>query len=166
MERGQNWKADADVCLRRGDSCAAAEVIGKILKKETQWKGRELAFAGRLIDIYEKERRMGEEHTVLDNVENLDEAVNRFVWVKLLFRRLEFGLPEEYWQELYLYCKEWKVSLTMLSSILQINIIQKEKTCKRLIVLYEKNEGKQSRQVRYLERFLQELDEVETYDDK
>ena len=54
----------------------------------------------------------------------------------------------------------------MLSSILQINIIQKEKTCKRLIVLYEKNEGKQSRQVRYLERFLQELDEVETYDDK
>ena len=79
MERGQNWKADADVCLRRGDSCAAAEVIGKILKKETQWKGRELAFAGRLIDIYEKERRMGEEHTVLQRVEGtVDDVIINF----------------------------------------------------------------------------------------
>ena len=122
MGREQNWKTDADVCLRRGDSSAAAEVIGEVLKKETQWRERELVFAGRLIGIYEEERRVGEEHTVLDNVENLDEAVERFVWVKLLFRRLEFGLKEKYWQELYCYCKERQVSVTMLSSILRINI--------------------------------------------
>lgn len=165
MEQGQDWKTDVNACFRRGDTVGAAKAMGEALKKETCWD-RELAFASRLIDIYEEEKHEREEHTVLDGAENVDKAVNLFVWTKLLLRRLEFGLPEKYWQELYSYCKERQISATMLSSILRANIICKELTCKRLIALYEKNEGKQSRQVIYFNGLLQEFGEVAKYDGK
>lgn len=164
-ERTQDWKAEVNACLQRGDNVAAAEAMREILKKETQWN-RELVFVKRITDIYEEERRAGEEHTVLDSARNVDEAANHFVWVKLLLRRLEFGLPKEHWQELYRYCKEQQVSMTMLYSLLRINIICKEETCRRLVALYEKNEGKQSACVHYFEGLLREFGEVGRQDGK
>lgn len=159
MEKAQEWKVDVDACLRRQDTAGAAKAMREALKKETRWN-RELAFANRLTGIYEEERRAGEAHTVLDDAGNLDEAVSHFVWVKLLLRRLEFGLAEEYWQEMYRYCEERQVSVTMLSSILKINIIHREETCKRLIALYKKNEGKQSGRVRDFHKLLREFGEA------
>lgn len=160
MEKARDWKADVDMYLRRQDTVAAAEAMGEALKKETRWEDREHAFAGRLLGIYEEERRAGEEHTVLDEAGNIDEAISHFVWVKLLLRRLEFGLPEEYWQEMYHYCEERQVSVTMLSSILKINVIHREETCKHLISLYEKNEGKQSGRARDFQGLLREFGEA------
>lgn len=165
MEKVQNWKADADACLRQGDISAAIEEMKKALEKEKAWE-REPAFVSRLIDIYWEERRAGETHTVFDGVKNVDEAVGHFVWTKLLLRRLEFGLPKEYWQELYGYCAERQVSATMLHSVLCVNIIQQEETCRRLISLYEENEGKQSERAHYFGRLLQELDEAGKQDDE
>lgn len=158
-EKTQDWKAEVNACLQRGDSAAAAEAMREVLKKETQWN-RELAFVKRITDIYEEERRAREEYTVLDSARNVDEAASHFVWVKLLLRRLEFGIPKEHWQELYCYCTKQLVSMTMLYSILRVNIIRKEETCRRLIALYEKNEGKQSAYVHYLGGLLRQFGEV------
>lgn len=165
MEKELDWKADADACLRRQDTVGAAEAMGEALEKETQWN-RELAFANRIISIYQEEVRAGEEHTVLNDAGNVDEAISHFVWVKLLLRRLEFGLPEEYWQEMYRYCEERRVSATMLSSILKINIIHEEETCRRLIALYEKNEGTQSERMRDFQGLLREFGEAGKQDGK
>lgn len=159
MEKVQNWKADADTCLRQGDISAAISRMKEALEIEEAWE-REFAFISRLIDIYGEERRAGETHTVFDGVKNVDEAVGHFVWTKLLLRRLEFGLPKEYRQELYSYCTKRQVSATMLHSVLCVNIIQQEETCRRLISLYEENEGKQSERARYFGRLLQEFDEA------
>lgn len=157
MEREQNWKADVDAYLRRKDSSAAAAALGKILKKETRRRTREAALASRLLGIYEEERRAGEKYTVLDGTAAVDEAVSRFTWVKLLLRRLEFDLPKEHWQELYRYCEEQHISVTMLASILRANITCREETCRRLAALYEKNEGEQPGRARYFDVLFREL---------
>lgn len=49
MEKGQDWKADVNACLRRRNTAAATEVMGEILKKETRWN-RELALK-ELVDL-------------------------------------------------------------------------------------------------------------------
>lgn len=165
MEMEAGHMAEADGFLMRGDTVAAAKAMGDAIKQETEWD-RELALIVRITEIYEEERRTGEAHTVLDGMETVDAAVRHFVWVKLLLRRLEFGLPKEHWQELYHYCKERQVSETMLSSILRTNIIRKEETFRRLIEMYEKNEGKRSKNALFFRGLLRELGGVEKQDGK
>lgn len=72
--------------------------------------------------------------------------------LRLLVRRLEFGLPRESWQELYERCAERQISETELVSIIKAHAFHPEDVCGKLVSLWKGNEGTRSESVQELWR--------------
>ncbi len=72
--------------------------------------------------------------------------------LRLLVRRLEFGLPRESWQELYERCARRQIPEAELFSIIKAHAFNPEDVCKKLISLWKEHEGTQSESVQELWR--------------
>lgn len=101
-----------------------------------------------LIGIFRRELEKNVSSTVFDVSLDANELVEHFIRVKLYLRRLEFGLPEQTWLEIYEYCRQMGVSDYMILYLLQNNIFYKEECCRNLSGLFAKMEGADSMRAR------------------
>ena len=97
-----------------------------------------------LLRAYHREVEKGVSPTVFDVFEDMDELTGHYIRLKYYMRRLEFGLPQEYWQEIYEYCMQTKVSDYLIFQILSNNIFYKEEMCRNLSTLFVLIEGADS----------------------
>lgn len=72
--------------------------------------------------------------------------------MRLLVRRLEFGLPRESWKELYEFCVKRQMPEDELFSIIKAHTFNPEDVCKKLISLWKEHEGTRSEPVQKLWR--------------
>lgn len=70
--------------------------------------------------------------------------------IRLLVRRLEFGLSRESWQELYEHCTKRQMPEAELFSIIKAHTFHPEDVCKKLISLWKEHEGTRSESVQEL----------------
>ena len=114
-----------------------------------------------LVKVFHIEVENNVEFTVFDYSVKLDELSEHYIRIKLLLRRIEFDLPLQEQEELFTYCCEKQVSVYLLSFILMTNIFHKAKVCRKLIQLFEKEEGKESQRAQYFRQILPDLEDEE-----
>ena len=94
-----------------------------------------------LIRVFRREVEKGISPTLFDVAQNPEELTAHFIRLKLYLRRVEFGLPEKYQDEMYDYCKKMGVSDYLILHFLQHNIFYKEEFCRSMSRLFAKKEG-------------------------
>ncbi len=97
-----------------------------------------------MIQVFCSEVKKEVSPTVLDLSQDLDELVEHYVHLKYYFRRLEFSLPETYWQEVYDYIVATKVSDYLVFHMLQKDIFRKKEFCLSMAEMFARFEGEQS----------------------
>lgn len=122
---------------------------GEILEVEKALKSsrhidKKLLILNNLLVIFRNEVADGVERTVFDYSTDIDELVAHYTRTKLMLRRIEFDMPNEYIDEFYKYCEDNGVSFHMLSSMVMKNVIDKKKVCLGLLYLYSEKKGEQS----------------------
>lgn len=138
--------------LGKGEIDRAKEELSGV----TQGSGK-LVIIDKMIEVYEAQRQAGEKETIFDVSENADFLEEYYKRIKLLFRRVDFGMPISYQKEFFDYCMENHVSVYLLSEIILSNAFHKEECCKKLIRFYIEEKGEKSGEVRYLAVLLGEL---------
>lgn len=127
--------------LLQGEVLAAERLLTQLDEKRRGKEGNILLI---LIRVFRREVEKGVSPTVFDVSQDPEELTAHFIHLKLYLRRLEFGLPEQYQDEVYDYCKENGVSDYLILHILQNNIFYKEDFCRRMSQLFAKREGMDS----------------------
>ena len=132
---------------------------GEILKVEQlmtgvkQWSAK-LIILDCQIKVFHVEVEKESLETVFDYSVDMDKLAKHFIYLKLLLRRMEFDLPKQAQREFYDYCKENRVSVYLITSILFHNIFYQEKVCNQIIEQYRQREGEKSERVRYFRNVL------------
>ena len=114
-----------------------------------------------LMEIYKTEQKSGQ-NTILDYSTDMNQLIQHFVHLKLLLRRMDFDIPEEYQEEIYTYIKTNHVSDSMIVFIILRNMIDKIKVCTALISMYQSMEGNSSPKIQFYQRVLQGIKRRET----
>lgn len=124
---------------------------GEILQVEqmlasmpVEWHGKAECILSACIRVFRQEVEHDISPTIFDRSQDLADILDHYVRVKYYMRRLEFGLPEEYWQEVYDYFVQSSVSNYMIYLILQENILNKKVFCDNLARMFAKQEGETS----------------------
>ncbi len=117
--------------------------IEDVLSGVKEWN-RELLVMNIMDHVFHREIGDDVWPTVFDYSVDLDELVRHFIRLKLYMRRLEFDLPDELQNELYVYCRETGVSDHLLLYILLQNVFFQKKVCQKLSDLFVRAEGKDS----------------------
>lgn len=107
-----------------------------------------------LFQIYDSESK-NKVPTVFDHTTDLHALSEHYKKTKLLIRRLEFDIEGE--AEFYDYCEKNQVSEFFIARILQNNVFEAEKVCKKLIHAYEA-EGK-TKETAYFRSLLKQLED-------
>lgn len=138
--------------LGKGEIQRAKEELSSI----TQGSGK-LVIIEKMIEVYEAQKQAGEKETIFD--ESLDAGVleEYYKSVKLLFRRVDFGMPISCQREFFEFCMKNHVSVYLLAEIILSNAFHKEECCKKLMRFYIEEKGETSGEVRYLAVLLGEL---------
>lgn len=124
--------------LLQGDVLAAEHLLTQL---DERWRGKEGNMLLILIRVFRREVEKGISPTVFDVAQNPEELTAHFIRLKLYLRRVEFGLPEKYQDEMYDYCKKMGVSDYLILHFLQHNIFYKEEFCRSMSRLFAKKEG-------------------------
>ncbi len=122
----------------QGEVLAAEKLL---MQLDKEWRGKAGNILLILIGIFRREVEKNVPVTVFDVSQNPDELVAHYIRVKYYLRRLEFGLPMQYWNEAYEYCKKTGVSDYLILHILRNNIFYKKELCRNLSQLFAKEEG-------------------------
>jgi len=128
------------------NQAAALLAVGELQKLEyflssLKMKTKKLVILANLIKVFHEEVKNNEPFTVFDYSLDLDEVVKHYMVTKLLLRRLDFDLPNEYQEEFYHYCKNTHVSVCFMEHLLKRNVFYPEKVREKVLALFEKMEG-------------------------
>jgi hypothetical protein len=137
---------------------------GEILEVEKALKSvyrrnEKIIILQRLVDIFHDEVDEDVPRTVFDYSTDMDELSQHFTTTKLLLRRIEFDMPQEYISEMYDYFENNGVSVCMLKSIIMVNIFNKRKVCMGLEKLYSEKKGIQSAEAVYFGNLNKNIEE-------
>lgn len=146
--------------LTRGEMRAAEEKLEQIPESE---RNKHMFALQVLFNVFHTEMKNHLSETVFDGSVDLSVLYEHFVRLKLLVRRLEYDLPEQYQSEIYPYCKKWHVSQYLLAVILLNNVFDTVKTCRKLIEIYMREEGKSSEKTQYFVQLLNLLREEKNH---
>lgn len=127
--------------LRQGEIWRVEELL---LQLDGEARGKWGNIVLRMIQVFYSEAKKDITPTVLDLTLDMDELAAHYVHLKYFLRRLEFSLPEMYWQEIYDYIVRTKVSDYLMFHILQNDIFYKKKLCLNMAKMFAKYEGEQS----------------------
>lgn len=122
----------------QGEILAAEQLLNQLDEK---WRGKEENILLILIQVFRREVEKGVSPTIFDVSQDPEELTSHFIRLKLYLRRLEFGLPDRFRDEVYDYLKKTGVSDYLILHILQNNIFYKEDFCRRMSQLFAKKEG-------------------------
>lgn len=138
---------EREVCtlIQQGNIFGAEHLLLQLDKDKRGKLGNVLLI---LIGVLHRELEKQVSPTVFDVSLDPGELAQHFIQMKLYLRRLEFGLPEQTWMEVYEYFKRTGVSDYMILYLLQNNIFYKEECCRNLSVLFTKMEGADSMRAR------------------
>lgn len=124
---------------------------GEILRVEqllesmpAEWYGKTECILSACIRVFRQEVENDVSTTVFDMSQDLSDIEAHYVRLKYYMRRLDFGLPEEYWQEVYDYVVQGDVSDFMICLYLKENIYNKKEFCGNLARMFAKQEGENS----------------------
>ncbi len=137
----ERYQEEIRALIREGEILLAERFI---LQMDKAWRGVEGNMLVTLLRAYHREIEKGVSPTVFDVFQDMDELTGHYIRLKYYMRRLEFGLPQEYWQEIYEYCMQTKVSDYLIFQILSNNIFFKEELCRNLSTLFVLIEGADS----------------------
>ncbi len=128
---------------------------GEILRVEqmlasmpAEWYGKNECILSACIRVFRQEVEHDISPTVFDASQDMSDIAEHYVRLKYYMRRLEFGLPEEYWQEVYDYVIQSGVSNFMIYMFLEENIFNKKVFCDNLARMFAKQEGETSMRAR------------------
>lgn len=124
---------------------------GEILRVEqmlasmpVEWYGKNESILSACIRVFRQEVDHDISPTVFDISQDVSDIAEHYVQLKCYMRRLEFGLPEEYWPEVYDYLVQNSVSNFMIYLFLKENIFNKKVFCDNLARMFAKQEGETS----------------------
>lgn len=117
--------------LDQGEIIKAWEMLLSLEKMDVP-----LLILKNLIHVFCVETEQNAEYAIFDYSTDIDKLSQHFIRLKLLMRRLEFNLPEQYQEEFYVYCNTHHVSEYLLDFILLTNIFNKEQVCRKLMDRY------------------------------
>lgn len=146
--------------LIRGEMRAAEEKLEQVPESE---KNKHMFMLQVLFNVFHTETKNHLSETVFDYSVDLTVLYEHFVRLKLLVRRLEYDLPEQYQREIYPYCRKWHVSQYLLTVVLLNNVFDTLKTCRKLIEIYMWEEGKLSEKTQYFVQLLNLLREEKNH---
>lgn len=127
--------------LRQGEVRQVEELL---LQLDGEARGKLGNIVLRMIQVFYSEAKKEITPTVLDLTLDMDELAAHYVHLKYYLRRLEFSLPETYWQEVYDYIVRTNVSDYLMFHILQNDIFHKKMFCLNMAEMFAKYEGEQS----------------------
>lgn len=140
---------------------AYRETLGRLMKKgeilqveqmlasmPATWYGKTECILSACIRVFRQEVEHDISPTVFDRSQDMSDIEGHYVRLKYYMRRLDFGLPEEYWQEVYDYIVQNGVSNFMIYLFLKENIFNKKVFCENLAQMFAKQEGETSRRAR------------------
>lgn len=127
--------------LRQGEIRQVEELL---LQLDGEARGKLGNIVLRMIQVFYSEAKKEITPTVLDLTLDMDELAAHYVHLKYYLRRLEFSLPETYWQEVYDYIVRTNVSDYLMFYILQNDIFHKKMFCLNMAEMFAKYEGEQS----------------------
>lgn len=119
-----------------------AEFLLKQLDGEARGKLGNIVL--RMIQVFYSEVKKDISPTVFDLTRDAEELEAHYIHLKYYLRRLEFSLPETYWQEVYDYIVQTGVSDYFMFHMLQKDIFYKRMFCLNMAEMFAKYEGKQS----------------------
>ena len=137
----ERYQEEVRALVRAGEILMAERFI---LQMDKAWRGVEGNMLVTLLNAYHREVERGVSPTVFDMFREPEELTQHYIRLKYYMRRLEFGLPQEYWREIYDYCIQTKVSDYLIFQILSNNIFYKEELCRNLSMMFALKEGAES----------------------
>lgn len=135
------YEREISLLIQQGEILGAEQLLQQLNVEERGKWGTILLI---LIHVFRREVEKNVSPTVFDLSLNADELMEHYVRLKLYLRRLEFGLPVQYWNEVYEYCKNTGVSDYLIFQILRNNIFYKEELCRNLSQIFAREEGEES----------------------
>ncbi|MBE5948033.1 MAG: hypothetical protein E7261_03270 [Lachnospiraceae bacterium] len=102
---------------------------------------KNLVIIQNLIAVFKEEAANNAPVTVFNYSLDFKKLVEHYMKTKLLLRRFDFDLPEEYQEEFYDYCVETGVSGYFMAHLLKKNIFNPEKVYAKVEELFRKREG-------------------------
>lgn len=89
---------------------------------------------------------------------NYELLIKHFIRLKLLLRRLEYSMPDE--EEFFVYCEQNNVSVYFVKELIQKNIFNPQKVCRKLIEKYGSAEWKDEKKQEFYGELLEQLEET------
>ena len=138
--------AQIQAFLRQGEILKAERVLHSLQRKDAS-----LLILDVLIRVFHIEAMQEAEYTVFDDSVDIQVLSKHFITLKLLVRRLEFGLPQEDQDELLRYCRLHHVSEYLLAAILLTNIFHRKRVCRKMMAMFPEKAAYFGQTYRYLE---------------
>lgn len=135
------YQREIRTLIRRGDILPAERILLQLDKK---WRGKEGNILAILMRSYHRDIEKDSLFTVFDVFREPEELTEYYIRVKYYMRRLEFGLPEKYWLEVYDYFIDTNTSDYLIFDILIHNIFYREACCRNLSKMFAQREGADS----------------------
>lgn len=149
--RGKNMKQTEEKKIAAFLQDNDIEGIHRVLD-ESEKKSKKMVMMQQVLNILHMEEKQKEHSTILSKTQDMEEVLQQYVQMKLLLRRLDFGLAEE--AEIYAYIQKYRVSDSMIVYLVLRNMFHKQQVVLRLIVLFERAEGRDSKRAQYYKRIL------------
>lgn len=135
------YQEEIRVLVRGGEILPAERIVLQLDKK---WRGKEGNILAILMRSYHRDIEKDRLSTVFDVFREPEELMEYYIRLKYYIRRLEFGLPEKYWQEVYEYCINTKTSDYLIFDILIHNVFYQDECCRNLSRMFAQREGADS----------------------
>lgn len=132
------YQEEIRTLIRRGEILLAEQII---LQLDKEWRGKEGNILVFLMRSYHRAQERGSSLAIFDMFNDAEEMTEYYVRLKYYMRRLEFGLPEEYWQEIYDYFIQTGTTDDLIFDILIHNIFYREECCRNLSRMFAASEG-------------------------
>lgn len=139
------YREEIRTLIRCGEILPAERIL---LQLDDKWRGKEGNILVILMRSYHRAMEKGNLSTVFDVFKEATDLTEYYIRLKYYMRRLEFGLPEEYWQEVYDYCIRTRTTDYLLFDILERNIFYREECCRNLSRMFAQRDGADSLRAR------------------